>query len=132
MLFFVYVSCTVFVLSNRILSWYELKLMKRGCDNLKSQFVTSSWRGERSLPYAFTERGVAMLPAVLIGDIVVIVSIQQWSTSHDRFLLIDKKELYHIVEANEMVSICSWTATCLSFRGYPRNGYNRKNRSKTS
>ena len=27
--------------------------------NLKSQFVTSSWGGRRTLPYAFTEQGVA-------------------------------------------------------------------------
>lgn len=29
--------------------------------NLKSQFVTSSWGGRRTRPYAFTEQGVAML-----------------------------------------------------------------------
>jgi ORF6N domain len=32
---------------------------------LKSQFVTSSWGGRRSLPCAFTEQGVAMLSSVL-------------------------------------------------------------------
>lgn len=111
---------------------FRFQLLKVEYDNLKSQLVTSSWGGVRTLPYAFTEHGVAMLSAVLRSEVAIKVSIQQCSTSHVRFLLIDEKELYHIVEANEMVSICSWTATCLSFRGYPQNGYNRKNRSKTS
>ena len=32
-------------------------------DNLKSQIVTSSWSGNRKLPYAFTELGINMLSA---------------------------------------------------------------------
>ena len=34
-------------------------------DNLKSQFVTSSWGGSRKLPFAFTEHGVTMLSSIL-------------------------------------------------------------------
>ena len=35
-------------------------------ENLRSQFViSSSWGGRRTLPYAFTEQGVAMLSSVL-------------------------------------------------------------------
>ena len=33
-------------------------------DNLKSQFVTSSWGGKRKMPYAFTEQGIYMLATV--------------------------------------------------------------------
>lgn len=33
-------------------------------ENLKSQFVTSSWGGKRKLPYAFTEQGIYMLATV--------------------------------------------------------------------
>ena len=32
---------------------------------LKSQFVTSSWGGQRKMPYAFTEQGVAMLSGII-------------------------------------------------------------------
>ena len=32
---------------------------------LKSQFVTSSWGGQRKLPFAFTEQGVAMLSGII-------------------------------------------------------------------
>ena len=46
--------------------------------NLRSQFVTSSLGhgGRRSLPYAFTEQGVAMLSAVLRSKAAVQVSIE--------------------------------------------------------
>jgi hypothetical protein len=45
--------------------------------NLKSQNVISSVHGgRRTLPYAFTEQGVAMLSAVLRSDVAVKVSIQ--------------------------------------------------------
>jgi hypothetical protein len=43
---------------------------------LRSQSVTSSWGGRRSLPYAFTEQGVAMLSAVLHSETAIKVSIQ--------------------------------------------------------
>jgi hypothetical protein len=33
--------------------------------NLRSQFVTSSWGGQRYPPFAFTEQGVAMLSGIL-------------------------------------------------------------------
>jgi ORF6N domain len=45
-------------------------------DNLKSQFVTSSWGGIRKLPFAFTEQGVAMLSSVLRSDRAVAVNIE--------------------------------------------------------
>jgi ORF6N domain-containing protein len=44
-------------------------------ENLKSQFVTSSWGGlRRALPYAFTEQGVAMLSSVLNSERAVKVN----------------------------------------------------------
>lgn len=43
--------------------------------NLKSQIVTSTWGGARSLPYAFTEQGVAMLSSVLRSGRAVQVNI---------------------------------------------------------
>lgn len=45
--------------------------------NLKSQSVTSSWGGRRrSLPWAFTEHGVAMLSTVLRSPRAISVSIE--------------------------------------------------------
>ncbi len=43
--------------------------------NLRSQFVTSSWGGERYPPYAFTEQGIAMLSSVLRSERAVQVNI---------------------------------------------------------
>ena len=43
-------------------------------ENLKSQFVTSSWGGSRKLPYAFTEMGVAMLSSVLRSKAAIEVN----------------------------------------------------------
>ncbi len=46
--------------------------------NLKSQFAISSsgWGGRRSLPYAFTEHGVAMLSSVLRSRRAIQVNIE--------------------------------------------------------
>jgi phage regulator Rha-like protein len=44
--------------------------------NLKSQFVISSWGGKRKAPYVFTEQGVAMLSGVLKSAKAVQISIQ--------------------------------------------------------
>jgi len=49
----------------------------REFDNLKSQFVISSWGGaRRARPYAFTEQGVAMLSTVLNSERAVQVNIE--------------------------------------------------------
>ena len=45
-------------------------------ENLKSQFVTSSWGGTRKLPLVFTEQGVAMLSGILNSDRAIAVNIQ--------------------------------------------------------
>ena len=52
------------------------KLSNDELQNLKSQFVISSWGGSRFSPYAFTEQGVAMLSAVLRSETAVKVSIE--------------------------------------------------------
>jgi hypothetical protein len=43
--------------------------------NLKSQFVTSRWGGQRAAPFAFTEQGVAMLSSVLRTERAVKANI---------------------------------------------------------
>lgn len=44
--------------------------------HLRSQIVTSSWGGRRSLPYAFTEYGILMLSSVLNSMVAIQVNIQ--------------------------------------------------------
>lgn len=43
--------------------------------NLRSQNVTSSWGGNRYLPYVFTEQGVAMLSGILNSDKAIAMNI---------------------------------------------------------
>lgn len=44
--------------------------------NLRSQTVISSWGGRRTLPYAFTEQGVAMLSSVLHSERAAQVNVE--------------------------------------------------------
>ena len=44
---------------------FRFQLSENDVYNLRSQIVTSSWGGNRYLPYAFTEQGIAMLSAVI-------------------------------------------------------------------
>ncbi len=60
----------------RFPSDFMFQLTKEEFDNLKSQFVTSSWGGIRKLPYVFTEQGVSMLSSVLKSKRAVAVNIQ--------------------------------------------------------
>lgn len=45
-------------------------------ENLRSQFVTSSWGGRRYPPYVFTEQGVAMLSSVFRSPKAINVNIE--------------------------------------------------------
>lgn len=62
------------------------RLMDREYENLKSQFVISSSEddnshgGRRTLPYVFSEQGIAMLSAVLRSEIAIQVSIRIMET----------------------------------------------------
>lgn len=44
---------------------FMFRLSAEEWDNLKCQIGISSWGGDRQLPYAFTENGIAMLSSVL-------------------------------------------------------------------
>jgi hypothetical protein len=54
---------------------FMFRLTDKETENLRSQFVTSSWGGRRYNPYAFTEHGVAMLSSVLRSKRAVEVNI---------------------------------------------------------
>jgi len=52
------------------------QLTKKEFENLKSQFVTSSWGGlRRAVPYAFTEHGISMLSSVLNSSRAIQMNI---------------------------------------------------------
>ncbi|MBL8823940.1 MAG: ORF6N domain-containing protein [Planctomycetia bacterium] len=73
-------------------------------ENLRSQFVTSSSRhgGRRSLPYAFTEQGVAMLSSVLNSPRAIEVNIAiMRAFVRLRELLLSNKDLARKLEQME-------------------------------
>lgn len=61
----------------RFPSDFMFQLTKAEAENLRSQFATSSSThgGRRSLPYVFTEHGVAMLSSVLNSERAIEVNI---------------------------------------------------------
>ena len=61
---------------DRFPSDFMFQLTEEEFFNLRFQFETSSWGGQRYLPYAFTENGVAMLSSVLNSKRAVQVNIQ--------------------------------------------------------
>lgn len=54
---------------------FMFELSAEEWQNLRSQFVTSSWGGTRYAPFAFTEQGVAMLSSVLRSEIAIEINI---------------------------------------------------------
>jgi hypothetical protein len=54
---------------------FMFELTPEEWENLRSQIATSSWGGQRYLPFAFTEQGVAMLSSVLNSEIAIDVNI---------------------------------------------------------
>ena len=60
-----------------------------------SQNATSSWGGNRKLPNAFTEQGVAMLSSVLNSETAIQVNIQIIRVfTKMKQLLLENKELF--------------------------------------
>ena len=55
---------------------FMLELSDTEWESLRSQNVTSNRGGNRYLPYAFTEQGVAMLSSVLRSDKAIEINIQ--------------------------------------------------------
>ncbi|MEI6143858.1 MAG: ORF6N domain-containing protein [Mariniphaga sp.] len=55
---------------------FMFQLEKEEFDILIFHFGRSSWGGNRSFPYAFTEQGVAMLSGILNSDRAISVNIQ--------------------------------------------------------
>jgi len=55
---------------------FMFQLDKSEFDSLRSQNVSPSWGGRRTLPYAFTEQGVAMLSSVLRSKRAVQVNVE--------------------------------------------------------
>jgi ORF6N domain len=79
---------------NRFPDDFMFELSTIEWNNLRSQFVTSSWGGIRYQPFAFTEQGVAMLSGILKSERAVEVNIAIMRTFVQlRKLMSSNKEL---------------------------------------
>ncbi|SFU04641.1 ORF6N domain-containing protein [Algoriphagus locisalis] len=94
--------------SERFPEDFMFQLTSEEWENLKSQNVTSSWGGRRSLPYVFTEQGVAMLSSVLsssraiqvnITIIRTFVRIREWALNYSE--LQEKIQALQDAESNQ-------------------------------
>jgi len=74
---------------------FMFQLKKEEYTNLTSQIVISRWGGRRTLPFVFTEHGVAMLSSVLksqravqinISIIRAFIRIREYLTTHKQIL----------------------------------------------
>ena len=54
---------------------FMFELSKNEYENLRTQFASSSWGGQRYIPFAFTEQGVAMLSGILNSERAINVNI---------------------------------------------------------
>jgi hypothetical protein len=87
---------------NRFPEDFMFQLTPAEWENLKSQFVISSWGGVRIPPYAFTEQGVAMLSSVLKSNLAVHVNIEiMRAFVRLRQMLASNTELARMLEAME-------------------------------
>jgi len=69
---------------------------------LKFHFGTSRWYGQRYMPYAFTENGVAMLSIVLNSERAIQVNIQiKRIFTKLREILLKHEELYRKIKDME-------------------------------
>lgn len=75
---------------------FMFQLTREEFENLKSQIATSSWGGNRKLPYVFTEHGILMLSAVLNSKIAVqanlhiiriFIKLREMALTHKDILL---------------------------------------------
>ncbi len=80
---------------------FMFQLTKEEFENLKSQFVTSSWGGIRKLPFVFTEHGILMLSSVLRSKIAIDINIQIMKT----FVALRKYALTHDELAKQIASL---------------------------
>lgn len=71
---------------------FMFQISKEEFENLRSHIVTSSWGGRRTLPYAFTEQGVAMLSSILKSKQAVKVNIEIMRTFVALRLLMNSNE----------------------------------------
>ena len=87
---------------------FMFRLSAEEWDNLKCQIGISSWGGDRQLPYAFTENGIAMLSSVLRSPTAIEVNIRiMRAFSAMRRFLLANVQMFQRIEAVEKRQIAT-------------------------
>ena len=87
---------------------FMFRLSAEEWNNLKCQTGISSWGGDRQLPYAFTENGIAMLSSVLRAPTAIEVNIRiMRAFSAMRRFLLANAQMFQRVEAVERRQIAT-------------------------
>ena len=81
---------------------FMFRLSAEEWDNLKCQFGISSWGGDRQVPFAFTENGIAMLSSVLRSPTAIEVNIRiMRAFSAMRKFIVANAQVFQRIEAVE-------------------------------
>lgn len=87
---------------------FMFKLSAEEWNNLKCQIGISSWGGDRQLPYAFTENGIAMLSSVLRSPTAIEVNIRiMRAFSAMRRFLLANAQMFQRIETVEKRQIAT-------------------------
>ena len=87
---------------------FMFRLSAEEWDNLRCQIGISSWGGDRQLPYAFTENGIAMLSSVLRSPTAIEVNIRiMRAFSAMRRFLLANAQMFQRIEAVERRQIAT-------------------------
>ena len=87
---------------------FMFRLSAEEWNNLKCQIGISSWGGDRQLPYAFTENGIAMLSSVLRSPTAIEVNIRiMRAFSAMRRFLFANAQMFQRIEAVEKKQIAT-------------------------
>ena len=87
---------------------FMFRLSAEEWSNLKCQIGISSWGGDRQLPYAFTENGIAMLSSVLRSPTAIEVNIRiMRAFSAMRRFLLANAQMFQRIEAVEKKQIAT-------------------------
>lgn len=87
---------------------FMFRLSAEEWNNLKCQTGISSWGGDRQLPYAFTENGIAMLSSVLRSPTAIEVNIRiMRAFSAMRRFLLANAQMFQRIETVEKRQIAT-------------------------
>ena len=101
----------------RFPSDFMFELSNDEWNDLRCKNSTTSWGGQRYLPFAFTEQGVAMLSGLLNSDLAIemniaimraFVMIRQWALTHqelsEKLIVLEKQYQQKFKDIDQVIT----------------------------